>query len=263
MSMIDFIKAQKSFNNYLKDYDINAGMIQLKIKHTYGVVDLSEYIAKDLGLGEEDILLAKLIALLHDIARFPQAKNYGDYRDYASIDHAELGVKMLFEDGMIRKFIEEDKYDEIIFKAIKNHNKLSLDETGMSEKEILHAKIIRDADKTDNFRVKANDRFEDMFNSSQEKLDNSTITDKIYNDFMNNRVIVSKERVTDMDFWISYVAYIFDYNFVSGLKYIKEKDYINVLIDRIDYKVVDTKEKMEKVREHAIKYIDDRLNRVS
>lgn len=257
--MIDFIKAQKSFNEYLKDYDINDGMIQLKIRHTYGVVDLSEYISKDLGLNEEDIELAKLIALLHDIARFPQATEFGDYRDYASVDHADLGVKMLFDDGLIRKFIEDNQYDDIILKAIKNHNKLSLDETGMNEREILHSKIIRDADKTDNFRVKANDRFEDMFNSSQDKLDNSTITDKIYEDFMNSKVIVSKERITDMDFWISYVAYIFDYNFVSGLKYIKEKDYINVLIDRIDYKVEDTKIKMENVRKHAIQYINDRV----
>ena len=258
--MIDFIKAQKSFNNYLKDYDKNDGMIQLKIKHTYGVVDLSEYIANDLNLSKEDIDLAKLIALLHDIARFPQAKNFRDYRDYASVDHAVLGVKMLFEDGLIRNFIEDSQYDEIILKAILNHNKLSLDETGMSEREILHSKIIRDADKTDNFRVKANDRFEDMFNSSQEKLDNSTITDKIYNDFMDNKVIVSNERVTDMDFWISYVAYIFDYNFVSGLKYIKEKNYINILIDRIDYKVEDTKIKMENVRMHALEYVDKKIN---
>lgn len=257
--MIDFIKAQKSFNEYLKDYDINDGMIQLKIRHTYGVVDLSEYIAKDLGLSDEDVELAKLIALLHDIARFPQAREFGDYRDYASVDHADLGVKMLFDDGLIRNFIEDNQYDDIILKAIKNHNKLSLDVTGMKEREILHSKIIRDADKTDNFRVKANDRFEDMFNSSQDKLDNSTITAKIYEDFMNSKVIVSKERITDMDFWISYVAYIFDYNFVSGLKYIKENDYINVLIDRIDYKVEDTKVKMENVRNHAIQYINDRI----
>ena len=106
--MIDFIKAQKSFNEYLKDYDINDGMIQLKIRHTYGVVDLSEYISKDLGLNEEDIELAKLIALLHDIARFPQATEFGDYRDYVSVDHADLAVKMLFDDGLIRKFIEDN-----------------------------------------------------------------------------------------------------------------------------------------------------------
>lgn len=257
--MIDFIKAQKAFKNYLEDYDMNDGMIQLKVRHTYGVVALSEYIASDLNLPEEDIELAKLIALLHDIARFEQAKEFGDYRDYKNVDHAELAVKILFKDNLIRRFIETDAYDNIILKAVKNHNKLSIEE-GLNNKELLHAKIIRDADKTDNFRVKANDTFEDIFNSSREKLENSTITDKIYNDFMSNKIIISKERVTDMDCWISYIAFIFDYNFISGLKYIKEKDYINILVDRIDYKVLDTKNKMEEIRKHAINYIDKKIS---
>ncbi len=144
-------------------------------------------------------------------------------------------------------------------KSIKNHNKLQI-EKGLSERELLHAKIIRDADKTDNFRVKASDRFEDIFNSSKERLENDIITEKIYNDFMSNRIIISKERKTDMDCWISYIAFIFDYNFLSGLKYIKEKNYINILVDRIDYKISDTKNKMEEIRKHAINYIDGKLN---
>lgn len=257
--MINFKKALKEFKAYLKNYDLNLGMIQLKVRHTYGVVSLSEYIAKDLNLSEEDVELAKLIALLHDIARFEQAKEFSDYRDYKNIDHAELGVKILFEDNLIRKFIDDNKYDNIILKAIKNHNKLSI-EDGLNDKEFLHAQIIRDADKTDNFRVKANDKFEDIFNSSKEKLENDTISEKIYNDFMNNKIIISKERITDMDCWVSYLAFIFDYNFNSGLKYIKEKDYINVLVDRINYKVEDTKEKMENIRKHALQYVDNKIN---
>jgi len=257
--MIDFNNAIRAFKDYLKQYDLNNGMIQLKVKHTYGVISLSEYIANDLNLSKEDIELAKLIALLHDIARFEQAKEFGDFRDYKNLDHAELGVKILFEDNFIRNFIKDNQYDDIILKAIKNHNKLNIEE-GLNEKELLHAKIIRDADKTDNFRVKANDRFEDMFNSSKYKLENDTITDKIYHDFMNNKIIISSERVTDMDCWVSYLAFIFDYNFNSGLKYIKEKDYINILVDRIDYKIKDTKEKMEEIRKHAIDYINCKLN---
>lgn len=256
--MINFKKALKEFQEYLKDYDLNLGMIQLKVRHTYGVVALSEYIANDLKLSEEDVELAKLIALLHDIARFEQAKEFGDYRDYKTFDHAELAVKILFEDNLIRKFIADDKYDNIILKAIKNHNKLAIEDE-LNEKEFLHAQIIRDADKTDNFRVKANDKFEDIFNSSIEKLENDTISEKIYNDFMNNKIIISSERVTDMDCWVSYIAFIFDYNFNSGLKYIKEKNYINILVDRIDYKVKDTKDKMENIRNHALEFIDKKI----
>lgn len=256
--MIDFNKAMKSFKSYLNDYDKTDGMIKLKIRHTYGVVTSTEYIAKNLNLSKEDVDLAKLIALLHDIARFEQAKEFGNYRDYITFDHAELGVKILFEDGLIRSFVEDEKYDEIILKAIKNHNKLFI-EDGLNERELLFAQIIRDADKVDNFRGKTVDRFEDMYNTTIENVEVATISDKIFNDFMSNKVIVSSERVTDMDHWVSYLAFIFDFNFKSSINYILEQDYINKIIDRVDYKNYDTKRKMEIIRKHIYEFIDERL----
>ena len=256
--MMNFKYSLNVFKEYLKSYDLTDGMIQLKIRHTYGVVKLSEYIARDLNLDNENIELAKLIALLHDIARFEQAKQYGDYRDYKNVDHAELAVKILFTDGLIRNYIESNKYDQVILKAIENHNKLKIEED-LNELELLHTKIIRDADKTDNFRVKSYEKFEDIFNSSLQALENDIISNNIYNDFMNNKVIISDERKTDMDCWVSYLAFIFDYNFNSGLKYIKENDFINIMIDRINYKNLQTKNKMEVIRKHAIEYIENKI----
>ena len=66
----------------------------------------------------EDENLAKLIALLHDIGRFEQIRLYHTFSDKDSINHAEFGAKLLFEDGLIRKFVETDKYDKIIKNAI-------------------------------------------------------------------------------------------------------------------------------------------------
>lgn len=257
--MINLDKAMKEFKNYLQDYDLNNEMIALKVRHTYGVVSISEYIAKDLNLDNENIELAKLIGLLHDIARFEQAKEFGDYRDYKTFDHADLAIKMLFENNLIRKFIDDDKYDNIILKAIKNHNKFNIEED-LNKEELFHAKIIRDADKTDNFRVKSVETFESIFNSSKEKLENGIISDKVYNDFMNNKPIMYSDVKSDIDFWVAYISYMFDYNFNSGLKYIRDKDYINIMVDRIDYKVKDTKDKMENIRLHSLKYIDDLIN---
>ena len=152
--MIDFNQASVIFKKYLQDYDLEYGKIELKIRHTYGVVNASEYIAKELSLDDENIELAKLIALLHDIGRFEQIKKFDCFIDNKNIDHAILGNEILFKNNLIRTFIKDTQYDNIISKAILNHNKLSI-EDGLTDKELLHAKIIRDADKTDNFRVKA------------------------------------------------------------------------------------------------------------
>ena len=141
--MLDINNAEKQFKEYLKNFDTENEKNKLKIVHTYGVVKASEYIARDLNLSEEDIYLAKLIALLHDIGRFKQIKLYDNFIDnMENNDHADYGVKILFEENLIRKFIEDDKYDDIIYKAIFNHNKYKIEE-GLNEKELLHAKLVK------------------------------------------------------------------------------------------------------------------------
>ena len=64
----DFDAAKAAFEAYLDEYDRADDKIHLKIVHTYGVVDAAEDIARRMGLGEEDVQLAKVIVLLHDIA---------------------------------------------------------------------------------------------------------------------------------------------------------------------------------------------------
>lgn len=257
--MIDFKTAKIAFLDYLKNYDIKHGKIELKIRHTYGVVKASEYIAKKLLLNDENIELAKLIALLHDIGRFEQIKRCDSFIDINSSDHAKIGVEILFDKNTIRNFIKEDKYDNIIYKAISNHNKLKI-EDGLKKEELLHSKLIRDADKTDNFRVKSQEDFENIIdNGSRGALENDIISDKIFNDFMENKIIISKDRKTYMDFWVSYIAFIFDFNYIPGLEYISDNGYIDKIIDRLDYKNFDTIYKMEKIKEHANNYVNERI----
>lgn len=257
--MIDFEQAKIAFKEYLKDYDSQYGKIELKIRHTYGVVKASEYITSKLLLNKEDIELAKLIALLHDIGRFEQIKQFDCFIDNKNIDHAELGNEILFEKNLIRNFIKDKQYDNIISKAILNHNKLAI-EDNLNERELLHAKIIRDADKLDNFRVKSEEDFENIIdNANREELENSMISEKIFNDFMSSKVIISQDRKTYLDFWVSFIAFIFDFNFMPGLEYIKEMDYINTIVNRLDYKNEDTKQKMEKIRKHALQYIENKV----
>lgn len=253
--MIDFRKAEESFKNYLKDYDVEDGNIKLKIRHTYEVVQKSEYIAKGLNLDGEDIELAKLIGLLHDIGRFEQVKQTSDFIDNDEFDHADYGVNVLFEDGMIREFIDDNKYDDIIKKAIYNHNKYKI-EDGLNEKKLLHSKMIRDADKLDNFRVKEKEHFKNIFPSvyNPKTLEYEEISDNVYEAIMRKECVKSSDRRTQIDYWICFIGFIFDLNFEISLNYIKEKKYIDILIDRIDYKNNKTKEKMEQIRKVANKY---------
>ena len=250
--------AKDKFKNYAQQFKVADNKVNIKITHTTGVVEVSGYIARNLNLSQEDIELAELIGLLHDIGRFEQAVKYDNYDDYDTIDHAELGVEILFKNGFIREFIDTDKYGNIIEKAIRNHNKYKIEE-GLDERELLFAKIIRDADKTDNFEVKQYQDFESLFKASEQEVQEEKITDDIWNVFLQEKTIISSQRVTNMDKWLSYLAWVYDYNFAHSLQYLKEHDCINKVIDRLDYKNEVTKERMECAREKANRYINEKL----
>ena len=259
-SEINFTMAKQVFNDYVKQFDREDGSILLKITHTYHVVDLSEYIAKEQGLDEENITLAKLIALLHDIGRFKQVTLLRNFSD-KGFDHADYGVKILFEENLIRKFIQTNKYDEIIKKAIYTHNKYKI-EDGLNELEELHCKIIRDADKLDNYRVKKAEKIEAIFPkrvNKKEDMEECLLSDKVYETVLNRECVNIYDRVTPLDFWVCILAFTFDLNFDVTYNIVKENDYINILIDRFDYKDIDTSIRMENIRNIINKFIDEKI----
>ncbi len=134
-----YMSANKCFHQYIKNnFDTEDEKIMHKLKHTYQVVNNAKYICEKLNLDELNTDIAMVIALLHDIGRFTQAKEMQTFReDITSYDHATLGVKLLFDNNEIRNFVSNAEYDEIIKKAIANHSKYIFDEKGLSPLEIL------------------------------------------------------------------------------------------------------------------------------
>ena len=146
--MMDLQYAKKQFECYLNHYDRDDDKIRLKIVHTYGVVECSCQITQRMGLPEEDRQLAQLIGLLHDIGRFEQLKRYNSFEP-DTMDHASFCVQILFEEGMIRQFVQDNTWDSIIRTSIAKHSDYKLE--GIEDsRELMHARIIRDADKLDN-----------------------------------------------------------------------------------------------------------------
>lgn len=96
----------------------------------------------------------------------------------------------------------------------------------MDEIQELHSKIIRDADKIDSFRAKYEDDIYTMSNITSKEIEESLISDNILNDFMNEKTILSKDRKTPIDIWISYIAFIYGLSFKESLIYLKQNDKI-------------------------------------
>lgn len=256
--MIDYTRALSAFNEYVSHYDVNDPKMKLKIIHTMHVAELSEQIAKGLHLNEEDIQLAKLIGLLHDIGRFEQLKRFNEFRDHLTVNHALLGVEVLKENDRIRDFIEEDTFDDIIFQAIENHNRLSIEE-GLDERTLLHSKIIRDADKTDIFRVRIEDPVEDFLPFNKEDTENSLITRSLLDTFYSHQCILSSTRKTPADTMVSVLAFIYDYNFNVSLEIVKERNLLRRMMDRIHFVHPETQQQVNEMLDYADTYIEKRL----
>ena len=257
---MNYDNAKKYFEKFLNDnFDINDEKISHKINHTYNVVENAKYLCKCLELDKINTELAMIIALLHDIGRFDQAKEMKTFReDITSFDHATLGVKLLFEKGEIKNYVDDEQVYQIIEKAIGNHSKYILDETGMSDIEILHCKIIRDADKIDSFRAKTVDDIYAMANITKEDIENSKVTEKVYNTFKEHKTILSKDRQTGLDIWVSYIAFIYGLEFKGSYELINKNDYLNKLFNRFKYKVDNLT--MEELKKCVFEYLDNKLN---
>ena len=199
-----------------------------------------------MGLPEEDRQLAQLIGLLHDIGRFEQLKRYNSFEPN-TMDHASFGVQILFEEGMIRQFVEENTWDSVIRTAIAKHSDYKLE--GIEDsRELMHARIIRDADKLDNCRVKLEDPIETMLGVSAEEVGKTKISPEVMEQVYRKESILSQTRKTKMDYWISYLAYFFDINYEATFQIIREQNYVDRLINRIPYSNPETVAKMEEVR---------------
>ena len=245
--------AIEEFKNYTNNYLDYGEMITLKINHTLRVVDYCERIAKSLNLNEEEIEIAKVIGLLHDIGRFEQWKVYNTFNDRNSIDHADFGVEVLLKDNYLRKYIKDEKYDEIILNSIKYHNKYEIP-SNLDEKTTLFAKLIRDADKIDILYLRISGELETV-------VDDNSINESVYNTLMNKKSINRKDLKTKTDRLGVSLGFIFDINYRESFSILKENNYMNLIIDVFEEKAntEELKEQLEEIRKVINEYIEVNL----
>ena len=239
-------KVIKEFNKYTSSFDMKDKNINLKYGHSYAVSELMGELAFRLDLSKEEIELAKIIGLLHDIGRFEQLKNTNSFDD-SIFEHAEYGADYLFKDGHIRDFLDIDKYDSIIEKAIRNHNKIKIVDK-LSNKELLFTQMIRDMDKVDIYKQTAV-KYEMSFNVDE-------VSSKLLEKIRNEKLIEKCECKSDSDWILLMLSYIYDINFNESFDILVSTDNFDLFLSTVD--VSENSEKMwKKLKEICF----DKINR--
>jgi hypothetical protein len=202
---------------------------QIKKSHTYRVVRNMKTIAAMSGFSRNDVEMAMIIGLLHDIARFEQFARYHTFNDDISENHAEMAVRIIAEQQFLDGF-KPEKID-IIIRSILHHNIPHL--PVIKDPEILRfSYLLRDADKLDIWKLTVEQNI--AFTVRNEKESDSYIIPPGILQCLRERRIVYLSLADSMnDFRLLRLSWLADMNFPATFYIIKKRGYINKIMAKI------------------------------
>lgn len=212
----------EKFETYVHEFDLTNFDLERKYRHSYRVMKLIEQLARSLKLSEEDVTLACIIGILHDIGRFEQLKETDSYDD-SKFEHADFGVHYLKKSHFLEQCHVPDAWHSIIFTAIQLHNKYQIPEH-LDEKTLLFTKLIRDADKIDILRL------------ALEKNHESTgeIRKQVIDEFYQKKQIHILPDFSKKEFVLVRLGFFYDLNFRKSFELVKEDDFLNKYYERLN-----------------------------
>ena len=223
------------YNEFSENRDKIYDMCQRKKFHTRRVAENCIFIASHMGLNDYDCSLAWIIGELHDFARFGQAVVTETFVDSERFHHARLGARLLFTHRLIEDIIpnydevsEEDKM--VMEKAVYYHGDYALPE-GLTEREELFCKIVRDADKIDIFHTVYEDGYEAIYGFGEEDLKNSDISKPVEEAFYQRVTVLNANRITPADKRLAHIALCFGLEYESSKQRAIEEGYLLKMLD--------------------------------
>lgn len=251
-------KVMETFAEYTSHYNAKDPKIKLKIDHTYRVAEISEKIAVWLKLPKQDIELAWLIGMLHDIGRFEQLRRFGTFSDAQSIDHARFGVELLFQEGLLRAYLPEDNAQEAkeIFRtAIWNHSEYRIEE-GLDERTEMFCHIIRDADKIDILKVNYEVPIEDIYSVTTEEVRNAQVTPEVMQAFFEKHAVLRSLKKTPVDHIVGHSALVFELVYPVSFEIVQEQGYLEKIL-AFESENEETKKQFSQLQECMKEYMKE------
>lgn len=240
---------------YGDDDYVNANL-RLKEDHTKRVCDEILYLCSELNLDENRKRIAETIALLHDIARFPQFAKYRTYHDARSLNHCTFAVRILIENKILRILDPVEK--QLVLKAIEYHGAKELS-ADLDEQTMLFCKLIRDADKLDIYYVmienyRRHRQAPSLFCLEVELPDEPYYSPEIIDDILNERNVDYEKLKTWNDMKLLNLAWVYDINFTPTLKRIKQRRFLELVLEFLP----DTAD-IRRVRKKVLDYLNSAI----
>ena len=227
-------KLKVRFQEYVKQFSSHDPTVQqnmdLKAEHTRRVCEAVKDIGASLDLSKDDLCLAEVSGLLHDIGRFAQYSLYRTFADDRSENHALLGVKVI----KANRFLEglEPAAADIVVRVVGYHNRAALP-AGEEERCLFFLKLLRDADKVDIWRV-VTQYYQNAGNRRNRSIeldlpDMDGVSPCVYEDLMKGRPVQMADLRTLNDFKLLQIGWIYDVNFPRTFQIVQERKYLQII----------------------------------
>lgn len=227
----EWVRIRGWFDRYAQTFTdgggTDAGPMVLKRDHSLRVCEEIVRIGESLNLDGPEIRFAEVIALLHDIGRFEQYAVHRTFADRKSVNHAELGVRILDRQNVLAGLDAETAAE--IRSAVACHNMAFLPGE-LDSRGRMFCLMLRDADKLDIWKVVTDyyGRTEGPADTTIELdlPDTPGVSDAVVRDLMEKRIVRSDHIRNLNDFKLLQVGWVYDIHFKVTVERLKEKSYL-------------------------------------
>lgn len=214
--------------HYTPGDDFVNNNLQLKECHTRRVCAEMRALAAALHINGDDAVLAEAIALLHDVGRFPQFKQYRTYKDGKSVNHCLLGLEVINTHNLLAAVSEDEQ--AIVRAAVEFHGAKEI--PPMDDRTRQFTQMIRDTDKldiymlcTENYRRYHEDK--QAFPFEVEFADSPEVNPAIVESILNRQTVDYRLLKTLTDAKLLQLGWVFDTYFDWTLRQMRDRGYID------------------------------------
>lgn len=228
----EYRRASRAFDAYVSRYGLGDERIRLKYEHSLAVSRLCGRLAEASGVGQDDVELARVCGLLHDIGRFEQVRRWGTFSDAASCSHAALGLEILEGAGAggIFAFVRDAAWVPIVKAATALHSALRLPDN-LDGRTGFFCRIVRDADKVDIMRVFAECSPEAVLGVPAADAANGRISEAAMAGFRERRCLTSADRSELLDGVVGVACFAFELEIPASPAILRESGNLEALLD--------------------------------
>ena len=205
--------------------------IDLKVEHTLRVASEMARLCAAEKIARRLVEPAYYTAILHDLSRFSQFRQSGSFNDAESFDHGDRSAEIAAAEGWVAGL--DHHLAEVVLTAVCWHNKAALPD-GLSPDALTLARLIRDADKLDIFKVVLRHLEHPGNGAVTFSLDpDAGVSPEIAESIAAGRQVAHRDMRSAADFVAAKLLWVYDLNFAWSHAEFLRRNYIAQLMEHL------------------------------